>query len=168
MRKDSKVETGFGIPGTIAALHSLTALKRNHSRLDRNSWTLLSYETPVIPFFPNEPQQEVKKAILYLPPPVLPQHPFQQHTRSKTFFGMTQDIPKREKVKHHISWEKEQCNNKLSIDSSLILHMQHQLVRVKFLLIRLSKVKILPEEAIQTMNEILLGTFAPKLPSKES
>jgi hypothetical protein len=71
----------------------------------------------------------------------------QQATRSSTLLGMTQEIPKREKMLFHRAEATSQCRRIWFTDSPSRLHRQHLSTIIMCLFLRLSKVRILPRTA---------------------
>jgi hypothetical protein len=70
---------------------------------------------------------------------------------------MTHAIPKREKMLFHRAEARSQCRRIWSTDSPSRLQRQHLSTIIKFLFLRLSKVKILPRAADQVKKAALGG-----------
>jgi len=83
----------------------------------------------------------------------------QQATRSSTLLGMTQEIPKREKMLFHIAEATSQCWRIWSIDSPSRLHRQHLSTMIMCLFLRLSKVRIIPRAADQVKKAAIGGAW---------
>jgi hypothetical protein len=66
----------------------------------------------------------------------------QQATRSSTLLGMTQKIPKREKMLFHKAEATSQCRRIWSTNSPSRLHRQHLSTMIMYLFLRLSKVRL--------------------------
>jgi len=81
----------------------------------------------------------------------------QQATRSSTLLGMTQEIPKREKILFHRVEAISQCKRIWSTDSQSRLHRQHLSTMIMCLFLRLSKVRILPRVADHVKKAALGG-----------
>jgi hypothetical protein len=81
----------------------------------------------------------------------------QQATRSSTLLGMTQEIPKREKMLFHRAEATSQCKRIWSTDSQSRLHRQHLSTMIMCLFLRLSKVRILPRVADHVKKAALGG-----------
>ena len=71
----------------------------------------------------------------------LPNLPFQHAKTSTTLLGITHCIPNKLKTMVHNSLAKLQWRNKWSTDSPSALHIQHQLTKIIFRLLKLSVVK---------------------------
>jgi len=82
----------------------------------------------------------------------------QQATRSSTLLGMTQQIPKREKMFHRAD-ATSQCRRIWSTNSPSRLHRQHLSTMIMCLFLRLSKVKILPRAANHVKKAALGGAW---------
>jgi hypothetical protein len=80
----------------------------------------------------------------------------QQGTRSSKLLGMTQEIPKREKMLFHRAEDTSQCIRIWSTDSPSRLHRQHLSTMIMCLFLRLSKVRILPRAAAH-VKKVSLG-----------
>jgi hypothetical protein len=83
----------------------------------------------------------------------------QQATRSSTLLGMTQEIPKREKMLFHRADATSQCRRIWSTDSPSRLHGQHLSTMIMCLFLRLSKVRILPRAADQVKKVAIGGAW---------
>jgi hypothetical protein len=81
----------------------------------------------------------------------------QQARRSSTLLGMTQEIPKREKMLFHRAEATSQCRSIWSTDSPYRLHRQHLSTMIMCLFLRLTKVRILPRAAAHVKKAALGG-----------
>jgi hypothetical protein len=83
----------------------------------------------------------------------------QQETRSGTLLGMTQEIPKREKMLFHRAEATSQCRRIWPTDSPSHLHRQYLSTMIMCLFLRLSKVRILPRAADQVKKAAIGGAW---------
>ena len=96
----------------------------------------------------------------------LPNLPCQQSYKATTRLGITQCIPNRDKTVSHISLTTVQWRNKWSMVSPSILHIQHQLTRIMFRLLKFSVVKIFPKPTVHIKKATLGGWFPNAFPWK--
>jgi len=84
---------------------------------------------------------------------------YQQANSLITLLGITQDKSKRVKRALHKAEATSQWRRRWSIDSPLLLHMQHLSTIITCLFSRLSKVRILPSAADHTKKADLEGAW---------
>lgn len=82
-----------------------------------------------------------------------------QARRSSTFLGMTQEIPKREKMLFHRAEATSQCRSIWSTDSPSRLQRQHLSTMIMCLFLRLSTVRILPRAAAHVKKAAIGGAW---------
>ena len=87
------------------------------------------------------------------------------NNKSTTFPKSTQRTPKVWKIQLHKTPATWQCNRRWLTVSPLHRHMQHQLVKVYPLLLRLSQVRILSHAAVQTKKKPYEGLWFAKYSS---